>query len=83
MNLAYGGSYWSEHNVWEAGIGAENGGGSTPIPEDHVAAGKLATRIAKNVNDWNLDGVDFFYNSGLMNHFMTYETEDGRTHVWP
>ena len=83
VNLAYGGSDWSEHHGWKAGIGAENGGGSAPAWEDHVAAGKLATRIAKNVNDWNLDGIDFFYNSGLMNHFMTYETENGYCRVWP
>ena len=86
VNLAYGGSHWrlsNEQYLYVAGIGAENGGGSTPIYEDTVAAGKLATRIAKNVNDWNLDGVDFFYTSGLMNHYMTYEGDNGVTYVWP
>ena len=53
MNLAYGGFN---------GISAENGGGSRHIAEDRVSALALAKRIAKNVFEWNLDGVDFFYN---------------------
>jgi len=53
VNLAYGGYY---------GISAENGGGSRHIAEDRVSAYALAQRIAKNVFDWDLDGVDFYYN---------------------
>ena len=53
VNLAYGGYH---------GISAENGGGSRHIAEDRVSAFALAQRIAKNVFDWELDGVDFYYN---------------------
>ena len=50
--MAYGGPY---------GISAENGGGLIHVPEDRTSADQLAKRIAKNVEDWNLDGVDFFF----------------------
>ena len=53
LNLAYGGCH---------GISAESGGGSRHIAEDRVSAYALAQRIAKNVFDWELDGVDFYYN---------------------
>ena len=63
VNLAYGGQYQARH--W--GISAEDGGGSRNIPEDSHQADRLAYRIANNVRDWNLDGVDFFF-SGPTNH---------------
>lgn len=43
------------------GISAQNGGGLIHVPEDRTSADQLAKRIAKNVEDWNLDGVDFFF----------------------
>ena len=57
VNLAYGGQYQS----LKYGISAENGGGSRNIAEDRVSADQLVDRIVKNVEDWNLDGVDFFF----------------------
>jgi len=51
VNLAYGGSPYSAYG---SGISADN-------YEDFYVASGLAHRIAKNIEDWNLDGVDFFF----------------------
>jgi len=66
VNLAYGGQYQEERRY---GISAENGGGSRNIPEDRVSADKLAKRIAKNLADWDLDGVDFYFDGPTESQF--------------
>ena len=55
------------------GISAEEGGGNRNIYEDHVQADYLAQRIAKNVLDWNLDGVDFFFSGPHEGQFWNPE----------
>ena len=69
VNLAYGGQYQG----MKYGISAENGGGSSNTFEDHVAADYLAQRIAKNILDWNLDGVDFFFSGPHEGQFWNPE----------
>ena len=50
-------------------MSAENGGGSQHISEDQRAAYYLATRIAKNIRDWDLDGVDFYFDGPKEDQF--------------
>ena len=69
VNLAYGGQYQG----MKYGISAEDGGGSRNIYEDYLQADYLAQRIAKNVMDWNLDGVDFFFSGPHEGQFWTPE----------
>ena len=52
--LAYGGT------LDRFGITAEQGGGEFET-EANYHARNLASRIYNNINDWNLDGVDFFF----------------------
>ena len=66
VNLAYGGQYQEEPRY---GISAENGGGSKHIWEDPMAAYNLAKRIAKNIADWDLDGVDFYFDGPTEGQF--------------
>ena len=68
VNLAYGGQYREEPR---RGISAENGGGSQYIPEGRVSADKLAKRIAKNIADWDLDGVDFYFDGPTESQFWS------------
>jgi len=42
------------------GISAQNGGGDRYLEEIPGNARKFASRVKKNVEDWNFDGVDFF-----------------------
>ena len=68
----------------DSGISAENGGGSEHIPEDTASADQLARRIAKNVADWNLDGVDFFYNGVVQGFYWVPKGyEPSYTYVSP
>ena len=55
------------------GISAEVGGGSSTYYEDGPQAMALAERIVKNVEDWDLDGVDFFF-TGPQNSIQYYTT---------
>lgn len=56
--LAYGGTL--ETYGVKSGITAMYGGGAFTI-ETSIYAWKLANRIYKNIQDWDLDGVDFFF----------------------
>ena len=57
--LAYGGTL--ETNGKRTGITAQGGGGAGFTIEGNIYANQLAERIYKNIQDWNLDGVDFFF----------------------
>jgi len=60
--LAYGGTL--ETDGVKSGITAMYGGGAFTI-ETSIYAWKLANRIYKNIQDWDLDGVDFFLRRGI------------------
>jgi len=66
VNLAYGGQYQEEKRY---GISAQDGGGSKYIWEGKVSADHLANRIAKNIADWDLDGVDFYFDGPTEGQF--------------
>merc|ERR1712107_119673 len=61
--LSYG--YIPVKGTWNervhGGISAQNGGGDQYMEEIPGNAAKFAARVKKNVEDWNFDGVDFFY----------------------
>ena len=79
--LAYGGYHVTKddsdstgYNNIKSGIAVQPGGGEifqTP-DKDNKHARHLAARIQKNIADWDLDGVDFFY---LGNGDWSYETD--------
>ena len=79
VNLAYGGRRMdrdADHDGYLGqffGISAEIGGGSSTYYEDGPQAMALAERIVKNVEDWYLDGVDFFF-TGPQNSIQYYTT---------
>ena len=79
VNLAYGGRRIDRDADHEGylgqffGISAEVGGGSSTYYEDGPQAMALAERIVKNVEDWDLDGVDFFF-TGPQNSIQYYTT---------
>jgi len=56
---------WDSVGNWRGlghgGISAQNGGGDQYMEEIPGNAAKFAARVKKNVEDWNFDGVDFFY----------------------
>jgi len=75
VNLAYGGRRMYMENGYFGlfGISAEVGGGGSTHYEDGPNAIALAERIVKNVEDWDLDGVDFFF-TGPQNSVQYYPT---------
>jgi len=60
--LAYGGALETEYHgrLVRTGITAASGGGNFAKEEPGYAT-QLAYRIHKNIQDWDLDGVDFFF----------------------
>jgi hypothetical protein len=76
VNLAYGGRRMDREERYPGqffGISAEVGGGGSTHYEDGPNAIALAERIVKNVEDWDLDGVDFFF-TGPENSVQYYPT---------
>ena len=46
------------------------GGGTDLATQDLLHAGHIAQRIARNVEEWGLDGVDIFYTGGYGSDFQ-------------
>ena len=72
--LAYGGTL--EHDtdigVRRSGIAAMGGGGKYFANENGGYANQLAYRISQNIQDWDLDGVDFFFAGELTTNWAEY-----------
>ena len=64
--LSYGGRHeaFSDYAMTSSsrsGISAQPGGGEYNVVLSYGQATQLAERIHKNIQDWNLDGVDFYH----------------------
>ena len=72
--LAYGGTL--EHDtdigIRRSGITAMGGGGKYFANENGGYANQLAYRISQNIQDWVLDGVDFFFAGEVTNNWAEY-----------